>query len=213
MTDAPTPPRKRARRASATDSDAASVPREKILGTAAQLIRQKGYRATTVRDIAEGVGILSGSLFHHFASKEEMLLEIMREAFLSVCMTFEKAMADEADPSVLLRQLIRIEMDAVVNHPRKDFQAVLYFDWREVPPAALPELNRYRARYRRPWVQTLNACAAAGCLRCEPDIAEQVIHGTLRHVMRWFKRTGPYSTDVFGDQLAGLVLQAPKPGP
>jgi TetR/AcrR family transcriptional regulator, cholesterol catabolism regulator len=206
MTDALSPPRKRTRRATATDSDAGSVSREKILSTAAQLIRQKGYRATTVRDIAEGVGLLSGSLFHHFASKEEMLLEIMRESFLSVCMAFERAMAEEADPALLLRQLIRIEMDAIVHDPRKDFHAVLYFDWREVPPAALPELNRYRARYRRPWVQTLNACAAAGRLRCEPDIAEQVIHGTLRHAMRWFKRTGPYSTDAFGDRLAALVL-------
>ncbi|MDR9778931.1 helix-turn-helix domain-containing protein, partial [Rhizobium hidalgonense] len=45
-------------------------PRGKILRVAAYLFQQQGYTRTTVRDIATMVGIQSGSLFHHFKSKD-----------------------------------------------------------------------------------------------------------------------------------------------
>ena len=44
--------------------------REELLDLAATMFAQRGLRATTVRDIADAAGILSGSLYHHFASKE-----------------------------------------------------------------------------------------------------------------------------------------------
>lgn len=188
-------------------SKTADVPRDRILRAAARLFRVKGYKGTTVRDIGEVVGIKSGSLFHHFASKEEILLEIMREAFLSVCITHEKVLVSEPDPVRQLRELIRHELEAILSEDRQDFHAVLYFDWREAPEAAMPELNRLRKRYRGCWLQALEACQAAGRLRCPPDIAEHIIGGALRGVMTWFRKDGRYSTDEFGDIFAHLFIE------
>ena len=50
-----------------------------IVSAAAKVFRTKGYHAATVRDIAEEVGILKGSLYHHFASKEELLYLVVKE--------------------------------------------------------------------------------------------------------------------------------------
>ena len=50
--------------------------RDELLGLAAAMIAERGLRATTVRDIADAAGILSGSLYHHFSSKEEMVDEV-----------------------------------------------------------------------------------------------------------------------------------------
>lgn len=50
--------------------------REKILEKASQLFRTKGYHGTTIRDISEASGILSGSLYAHIKSKEDLLFEI-----------------------------------------------------------------------------------------------------------------------------------------
>lgn len=52
--------------------------RGELLELAAAMFAERGLRATTVRDIADGAGILSGSLYHHFASKEEMVDELLR---------------------------------------------------------------------------------------------------------------------------------------
>lgn len=187
-------------------SAAAEVPRDRILRAAARLFREKGYKGTTVRDIAEAVGIQSGSLFHHFASKEEILLEIMREAFLSVCIRAEELFVRESDPINQLRGLMRLELNSIVNDERKDYHVVLYFDWREAPEAAKPELNRYRKRYQQCWLQALEGCVAVGKLRCEPTAANHIIHGALRGVMTWFKPGGRYTVEEFGDILLHLVL-------
>lgn len=188
-------------------AEQAAVPRERILHAAARLFRERGYKATTVRDIAEAVGILSGSLFHHFQSKEEMLLEIMREAAMSVCIRAEEIIERLTVPTEQLRELVRLELESIVNDPRKDYHVVLFFEWRDVPEAAKPEFTRLRKRYQRSWMQVLNACHANGQLRCAPEAAEHIMHGALRGAMTWFKPTGRYSTDEFGDILTKLVLQ------
>jgi AcrR family transcriptional regulator len=54
--------------------------RELILSAAARRFAEFGFQATTVRQIADDVDILSGSLYHHFATKEEILEEIVRDA-------------------------------------------------------------------------------------------------------------------------------------
>src|ERR671918_1916981 len=57
---------------------AVSARREEILAIAAELFAEKGFATTTVREIADTAGILSGSLYHHFDSKESMVDEILR---------------------------------------------------------------------------------------------------------------------------------------
>ena len=57
-------------------------PRGRVLRAAAHLFRVQGYSGTTVREIAALVGIQSGSLFHHFRSKEEILFVVMKEVII-----------------------------------------------------------------------------------------------------------------------------------
>ena len=63
-----------------TDGPASQAPtrRDELLELAATMFAERGLRATTVRDIADSAGILSGSLYHHFSSKEEMVDEVLR---------------------------------------------------------------------------------------------------------------------------------------
>ena len=57
----------------------ASDRRAEILRLAADLFAERGFKATTVRDIADAAGVLSGSLYHHFNSKESIIEELLRE--------------------------------------------------------------------------------------------------------------------------------------
>ncbi|WP_276206930.1 TetR/AcrR family transcriptional regulator [Oceanicoccus sagamiensis] len=77
-----------------TDPDSA---KGRLLSGAAHLFREKGYERTTVRDIANEIGIQSGSLFHHYKSKEEILKAVMTDA---VIYNTEKMRAAVAGPRV-----------------------------------------------------------------------------------------------------------------
>lgn len=181
------------------------VPRERILNAAARLFRERGYNGTPVRDIAEEVGILSGSLFHHFQSKEEILLEIMREAAYSACLRAEKIMDEVPEPLGQLRELVRLEMDLIVSETHKDYHAVLFYEWRHAPEGAKTELTRLRRRYSHCWRRAIDSCEAAGVLRCEAKAAGLILHGALGGAMTWFRPNGHYSAEEFGDILTGLV--------
>jgi len=183
----------------------AAVPRDRILHAAARLFRERGYQRTTVRDIAEAVGILSGSLFYHFRSKEEILLEIMREAALSLCLRAEDVLNRTDDPAERLKQIIDIELEWMVGEVKKNYLAVLVFEWREVPESAKPEFTRLRVRYRTIWVNVLKQYGEVVPLRIPVDAAAQILHGALMGAMTWFRPSGRYTTQELRDMLVKLV--------
>jgi AcrR family transcriptional regulator len=182
-----------------------TVPRDRILHAAARLFRERGYQGTTVRDIAEAVGILSGSLFYHFRSKEEILLEIMREAALSLCLRAEDVLNRTEDPAERLAQIIDIELEWMVGDIKKDYLAVLVFEWREVPESAKPEFTRLRMRYHSIWMDVLEHYGEIVPLCIPADAAARILHGALMGAMTWFRTSGRYSAQEFRDMLVKLV--------
>jgi AcrR family transcriptional regulator len=80
--------------------------RDQLLAIAARLIASRGYAATTVRDIADEAGILSGSLYHHFASKEAILEEILRSFMDGLLQKFNEIEATGGSPREVLDGLI-----------------------------------------------------------------------------------------------------------
>src|SRR5262249_44024415 len=90
---------------------------DQILVAAAQLFARKGVAATTVREIADEVGIWSGSLYHHFDSKEAMVDEILAPYLKDLGDACQRAIARPADPRAKLRDLIAACLCVVEAHP------------------------------------------------------------------------------------------------
>ncbi len=91
--------------------------RERILASAAALFARKGVAATTVREIAIDVGILSGSLYHHFESKESMVDEIITSYFEDLRTRYKDVLAGESDPRTRLHDLIVASLEVAEAHP------------------------------------------------------------------------------------------------
>src|ERR1700751_6297670 len=79
-----------------------AVRQAELLGIAADLFADRGYVATTVRDIADEAGILSGSLYHHFDSKESMVDEILSSFQRDLFRTYDEIVASDRDPRAKL---------------------------------------------------------------------------------------------------------------
>src|SRR3954466_8186359 len=90
--------------------------REELLRIAAGLFAEKGYKFTTVRDIADAAGILSGSLYHHFDSKESMVDEILRTFQEELFGQYDDIIASDSDPLAKLEQAVLVSFEAIDKH-------------------------------------------------------------------------------------------------
>jgi len=94
-----------------------STRRDEIVAVAAELFAQKGFDGTTVRDIADTAGILSGSLYHHFRSKEQIMEEIFAAYFDEVDERWTTVLEQVDDPADQFRAMLRELVLAVDRHP------------------------------------------------------------------------------------------------
>lgn len=87
---------------------------DQILKAAAGLFVKQGYAGTSMRDIAQQVGLLAGSVYHHFPSKEDLFVGIHREGFRQLVMASEKAIRNEADPWRRLELACAVHIDSAL---------------------------------------------------------------------------------------------------
>src|SRR5438445_5128240 len=92
---------------------AGSDRRAELLALAAHLFAERGLRATTVRDIADAAGILSGSLYHHFDSKESMVDEILRSFLDELFGEYEAIVARQLPPRERFEAVVVASFDAL----------------------------------------------------------------------------------------------------
>ena len=91
------------------------VRRAELLQIAADLFAERGYAATTVRDIADEAGILSGSLYHHFDSKESMIDAILSSFVAQTLANYEAVIAERKGPRETFEGLVRTSLELMVD--------------------------------------------------------------------------------------------------
>jgi AcrR family transcriptional regulator len=188
-------------------SQSPATRRDELLGLAATMFAERGLRATTVRDIADSAGILSGSLYHHFASKEAMVDEVLRGFLDWLFERYQQIIDTESDPMQRLKGLFMASFDAIEHHHA---EVVIYQD--EAKRLAgqprfsdIEELNR---RQRTMWVDVLNHGIEQGCFR--PDIDVDLVYRFIRDTtwvsVRWYHPGGPLTAEQVGRQYLAIVL-------
>src|SRR3954469_6142411 len=90
--------------------------RDELLAIAAGLFAEKGFKNTTVRDIADAAGILSGSLYHHFDSKESMVDEILRTFQDELFAAYDEVLASDDDARVRIERAVHLSFAAIDQH-------------------------------------------------------------------------------------------------
>jgi AcrR family transcriptional regulator len=181
--------------------------RDELLDLAATMFAERGLRATTVRDIADSAGILSGSLYHHFKSKEQMVEEVLRD-FLDWLFGRYQAIVDaEPNPLERLKGLFMTSFEAIEH---RHAQVVIYQDEAK-RLSALPQFDFVEARnkeQRKLWIDLLNEGVEQGCFR--PDIDVDVVYRFIRDTtwvsVRWYQPGGPLTAEEVGRQYLSIVL-------
>jgi AcrR family transcriptional regulator len=187
-------------------SDPASA-RGRLLREALGLFTRQGYARTTVRDLARAVGIQSGSLFHHFSSKEDLLCAALGEAIIINTEIMGTAVEKARTPRARLRALIRAELE-FIHGESGGALALLFQEWRSLSDANRSRLLALREHYESLWLRVLTEVAAAKLLRLEPHLARRLLAGALSWTFNWYDPRGELDLDDIAD--AALTLVTPK---
>jgi len=169
--------------------------RADMVAIAADLFAQKGYRATTVREIADAAGILSGSLYHHFDSKESIGDEILSGFINEVLTDYRAAVVEAAGPRAALEQIVRTTSRTLAQH--RAALTMLQNDWNYF--AAQPRfayLGKALREIERIWISQLEAGKQAGLFRADldPKLTYRLLQDVLWIPAQW-RRTRGYSAD------------------
>nr|WP_239161636.1 TetR/AcrR family transcriptional regulator [Acrocarpospora phusangensis] len=171
----------------------ASERRDHLVRLAAELFARKGFQATTVREIAEEAGILSGSLYHHFDSKESIVDEVLRTFLEDLVSRYRAALHSDADPRAVLSEMVRIGFATL--EPHRAAITVMQNDWnylRTLPGGRFDYLVKAEDEVERMWVEQIKRGQAVGQFRgdVDPKLTYRMIRDTIWVAVRWFRTGG-----------------------
>jgi AcrR family transcriptional regulator len=182
--------------------------RRHILDQAARLLRVNGYASTSLRDIAAAAGMKAGSLYYHFASKEELAETVMSEGIDRVRRAVNDALAAQpadADPLDNIAVAIKAHLQAL--HIAGDYASANIRCFAHVPDEMKARLRKVRERYEADWRKLIAKARAAGRLDhgVDDDALRYALLGVMNWTLEWLRRGGP-SADRLGDMFFHIIF-------
>jgi AcrR family transcriptional regulator len=174
---------------SAANAPEAPVTRERILLEAARLFRHHGYAATTLREVADAAGVKAGSIYYHFASKEDILGEVLDKGITIVADAVRsriEALAENASWRDRIAAGIEGHLWGMLHHG--DFTSANIRIYGQIPASAKDRHRVIRRAYSDYWDRLFESALASGELRQDTNTAmvRLFVIGALNWTVEWY---------------------------
>jgi AcrR family transcriptional regulator len=178
-----------------------------ILTSAAEMFARKGIGATTVREIADAVGVLSGSLYHHFESKDAIVEEILTRYLDAIQESYARILASGKSPAECLHDLVLTSLQVASEQPDATaiYQGELLY---------LREQDRFKkvlagaAYVQQTWLRVIEQGVADGSFR--DDIPARTFYRLIRDAVwlsvRWRRPEAGYPISQLADDITAVFL-------
>src|SRR3984893_6834132 len=183
-------------------------PREdQVRAVALRLFKEKGYHATSMRDMADEVGINKGSLYSYIRSKEDLLVPVFEQAMGVLLAKIEEIAADNTlTPTLRLRLAIQAHVTAVADN--LDVLTVYLSEWRQLAAESLSKERTQRERYGELFLGILQDGVSSGEFR--PMDTRSVMLGMIgmcNYLFRWYRPDERPEPPQIADELIEMVMQ------
>lgn len=186
----------------------ADVSRSQILLAAAKLFSQKGYFASSVREVAENANMKAGSVYYHFDSKEQILDGVLNTGILLITQAFKEAIATlpaQASFDEKFRAGVRAHLHTLLKD--SDHASAYIRIYGQLPPLIKRRSHEVRRAYQQLWIELLATGQSDGAIRTDLDLKLMVplILGMLNRTMEWYNPRHTSLDDLIETALALLL--------
>ncbi|MDF2629230.1 MAG: transcriptional regulator, TetR family [Symbiobacteriaceae bacterium] len=179
--------------------------KDDVLAAAIALFSRKGYHGTTVRDIADEAGMLSGSLYAHYSSKEEMLFDIVQQAAGQFISGIGPMLESDQPAADKLRAAMRSHLRVMALS--RDAAAIYLHEWKALTGDRRTIIAEKRNAYEEGLAAIIRQGVEAGEFRpVDAKFARLLVLSALNWLYQWYDPAGALGPDAVADKFADLVL-------
>lgn len=179
--------------------------REAILESAAQVFRQKGFHGASMADIADAVRLQKASLYHHFPSKQDILLELLDKALELVTDGMAEVIAQDLPIEEKLRLAMRSYLKTLSE--QGDLVSVMLMEHRSLDPEYRSRHIPRRDRFENMWRDLIQQGVESGVFACtDVPLAVRGLMGIMNWTITWYKPDGHLSIDEISDHFANMFM-------
>lgn len=185
--------------------------RKQIIAAASELFASRGFEGTSIRDIAAASGVLSGSLYYHFPSKEDLLFTVHQESLTAMRREVEAAIVDISDPWQRLEEAVVAHCKVLLGGSvtRAILTPPRYYYYK-LPGAK--KLVRQRDDYEQIFAGLIEALPLPA--ECDRHAFRLSLLGAMNWTVFWYSADGRLSVEQVGRQIAlmarGAAPKSPK---
>ena len=183
--------------------------KEVIKETAALLFRQRGYSATSMRDIAKEVGIKAASIYNHIESKQHLLSELLLDMAILFTEGMEAINSSSLNATLKLENLIKLHVRLTVEHT--DSIALIVGDWIHLEEPARAQFIDLRNNYEEEFKNIIESGKKGNLI---DDIDTEIILfstlSTLRWLYSWYIKNDEYNIEELESHMTQCLLNGIK---
>ena len=180
--------------------------REQMYRVAGRLFSERGYHATSMRDLAAELGIQGGSLYAHISGKEDLLIEIVNRAARQFDAALFSLRSEELTPQGRLREAMTRHLSVIAEN--MDSATVFFHEWKHLSPEALGSVIAWRDGIEAFYRELIQEGVQAGVYRPELNVrmAANLVLSSVNWAYTWYRPGGALSPQDVATSFERMLL-------
>lgn len=180
--------------------------REQIYEVAGTLFSERGYHATSMRDLASQLGMQGGSLYAHISGKEELLVELVNQAAAQFDEALMPLRGENLSPEEKLREAMGRHIDVVAHN--LETATVFFHEWKHLSPEAYKKVTDWRDTIDALYRDLIREGIEKGVFKPDLDVkmTAYLVLSAVNWTYTWYRPGGKLGARQIADQFADTLM-------
>lgn len=190
-------------------SSKSNTRKDVIITKAARLFREKGYSATSMRDLAEHVGVEAASLYNHIKSKAEILQEICFKTANQFMNHMSEVEASDKGSIAKLEAILRFHIKQIIEHYEEVY--VMDREWKHLTDPYLSNMQSQRRSYRQRIAAIIEEGMRKGEIKnIDAPTAVLIMLHAVSGIESWHRSVKRISAEMLEDNMVMILVEGLK---